>query len=164
MERLYMFPQTSWVIFFKIIYLFILKERGREEKRDGEKHWCARETSIGCLSHIPQLGTWPTTQARALTGNGTCQRSVHRATPALAARVDFDFWMCWFKLHVQNPAQVGCRTSQWGFLKSQQWEPFCGFCSLDRLTISASFPALLFPAFGSLWLEGDEPGERNWNT
>ena len=32
---------------------------------------------ISFLSHI-QLGTWPTTQACALTGNGNCDLSVHR--------------------------------------------------------------------------------------
>ena len=40
-------------------------------------HWCAKETSIGCLSHTPKWGgeaegdgqTWPATQACALTSN-----------------------------------------------------------------------------------------------
>ena len=33
--------------------LFIFGERGREREREGERQWCARETSVGCLSHIP---------------------------------------------------------------------------------------------------------------
>ena len=38
-----------------------------------------RETLIDCLLHTcPQLGTWPTTQAYALTGNGTSDFSIHR--------------------------------------------------------------------------------------
>ena len=28
---------------------------GREEEREGEKH-CVRETSTGCLSHMPATG------------------------------------------------------------------------------------------------------------
>ena len=36
----------------------------------------------GCLLHASQLGTWPTTQARALTGNQTSNLSVCR--PALS--------------------------------------------------------------------------------
>ena len=37
----------------------------------GEKHRCERETSIGYLLYVPQPGTWPATQACALTGNQT---------------------------------------------------------------------------------------------
>ena len=33
--------------------------------REGEKHQCV------VASHMPPPGTWPTTQACALTGNGT---------------------------------------------------------------------------------------------
>ena len=46
-------------------------ERGREGVREGEKVQCARETSIDCLWHAPSRGTWPSTQACALTGNWT---------------------------------------------------------------------------------------------
>ena len=38
------------------IYAFIY--RGRKGEREVEKHWGGRETSIGCLSHTPQPGTW----------------------------------------------------------------------------------------------------------
>ena len=57
--------------FKKRFYLFIFRGRGREGER--EKH-VLRETLIGCLSHThpPKLGTWPETQACALTGNRTC--------------------------------------------------------------------------------------------
>ena len=38
-----------------------------------------RETSMcGCLSSAPLLGTWPATQACALTGNGTSDPLVPR--------------------------------------------------------------------------------------
>ena len=54
---------ASQSFFKKRFYLFILREMGREVEREGEKHWCARGTSISCLWHAPQLGTWPATQA-----------------------------------------------------------------------------------------------------
>ena len=49
-----------WVFYFKdFIYLFLERREGREKER---------ETSMcGC----PLLGTWPSTQAYALTGNQT---------------------------------------------------------------------------------------------
>ena len=46
-------------------------ERRREGEREGEKHWCERETRISCLSHVPQQEIEPITQAYALTGNWT---------------------------------------------------------------------------------------------
>ena len=50
--------QTQLISFFKRVYLF--SERGREGERQGEKHkWVV-------ASHVPPLGTWPTTQAHAL--------------------------------------------------------------------------------------------------
>ena len=36
----------------------------------------------GCLLHTPPLGTWPATQACALTGNGPRDPLIHR--PALS--------------------------------------------------------------------------------
>ena len=47
--------------FLKDFYLFIFRQRGREE----EKHQCV------VASHTPSPGTWPATQACALIGNGT---------------------------------------------------------------------------------------------
>ena len=49
---------------FKIFtYLFTFRERGREGEREGEKHQCV------VASYVAPLGTWPATQACALTGN-----------------------------------------------------------------------------------------------
>ena len=53
----------------KKIYLFVFRKRGRE----GETSMC------GCLSHTPHWGTWPATQACALTGNRTSNPLVCRA-------------------------------------------------------------------------------------
>ena len=67
-------PETSLLIFFLRFYLFIFRERGREEERGGEKHhWLPLASS--------QMGTWPKTQACALTENQTSDLSVRR--PAL---------------------------------------------------------------------------------
>ena len=62
---------------FKILFL----ERGREGEREGEKHQCVRETSVGCLSSTPGLGTKPATQALALTWNRTGDISFCRMMP-----------------------------------------------------------------------------------
>ena len=74
------FTHLSIYSFLKdFIYLFC--ERGKG----------GTETSIGCLPYAPRLGTWPTTQARALTGNRTgdvllddAQRTAtHRSGPSI---------------------------------------------------------------------------------
>ena len=42
------------IYILKILIIFRKKER--EGEREGQKHWCARETSIGCLLHNPDHG------------------------------------------------------------------------------------------------------------
>ena len=69
-----MYPSPKETSFFKkkyFIYLFIFRERGRERNMNVWLH----------LVH-PLLGTRPTTQAHALTGNRTDDAFVHR--PALS--------------------------------------------------------------------------------
>ena len=56
----------------KSCFFFFFRERGREEEREGEKHQCV------VTSCAPLLGTWPTIQACALTGNQTL---VYRPAP-----------------------------------------------------------------------------------
>ena len=64
------YSSIDWsILFLKRFYLFIIRERGRELEREGEKHRCVTELSIGCL--MAQPGTWPTTLACALTRNRT---------------------------------------------------------------------------------------------
>ena len=65
-------------LFLKDCICLLLREKGRKGERMGEKHQCVRDTSIGCLSHAPNWGTWPATQACALTGNQTCDLLVLR--------------------------------------------------------------------------------------
>ena len=50
--------------------LIDFRERWRQAERKGERHLCARETSIGCLWHTPWPipETDPATQSCALTG------------------------------------------------------------------------------------------------
>ena len=45
----------GFVIFFLRFYLFIFRERGKE----GQKHWCARETLMCCLLHTPNRRPGP---------------------------------------------------------------------------------------------------------
>ena len=58
----------SFVLFFLRCYLFIFREG------EGRK----RNVSVWLPLTCPQLGTWPTTQACALTGNRTSDLLVHR--------------------------------------------------------------------------------------
>ena len=60
-----------------ISFILFFRERGWEREWEGENHRCVRETSMNCLLHAPQLGTWPETQACAMTGNWTGDLSVH---------------------------------------------------------------------------------------
>ena len=88
---LYLAFLYSWCIFLKKI-LFICRERGREGEKEGEKHWCVRDTLISCLLHTP-TGDLACNPAHALTGNWmatfwfTGQCSIHWATPARACDV-----------------------------------------------------------------------------
>ena len=59
---------------FLRFYVFLEKGEGREKEREGN-------TNAWLPPTCPLLGTWPTTQACALTGNGTGDPFVHR--PAL---------------------------------------------------------------------------------
>ena len=44
---------TPYLTFFKIFYLFIFIEKGREGERKGEKHQCV------VASHAPHIGVGP---------------------------------------------------------------------------------------------------------
>ena len=61
------FSFNSFSTSIKFYFVIAFREKGRE--REGEKHQCERETSIGCLLHSPDPGTKPKTQACALIGN-----------------------------------------------------------------------------------------------
>ena len=59
-------------IFLKIFYLFLERGEGREKERD-------RNINVWLPLTCHLLGTWPTTQACALTGNQTRDLLVHRS-------------------------------------------------------------------------------------
>ena len=67
------------------VYLFLEREEGRENGR--ESFMCKRNMdwlSLAC----PQLGTWPTAKACALTGNGTSNPSVCGMMPNPLSHTD----------------------------------------------------------------------------
>ena len=70
---------TSFLSFFPpkalFIYLFLERGEGREKERE-------RNISVWLPLTRPPMGTWPATQACALTGNRTRDSLVHR--PALS--------------------------------------------------------------------------------
>ena len=83
-DRLEATALDSAVLFLSLLYFTLIFKKDfiyfEREDKGGRKR--GRETAIcGCLSHAPHWGTWPTTQACALTGNGTSDPFVRR--PAL---------------------------------------------------------------------------------
>ena len=66
----------AFLFFKKILFIYLFLERGEGKEKEKERNinvWLS-------LAH-PPLGTWPTTQACALTGNRTSDPLVYR--PAL---------------------------------------------------------------------------------
>ena len=61
-------------LFKKKILFIYSREKGSKGEREGAKHQCVRDTSIT----RPHQGTWPATQACALTRNRTGDLLVHR--------------------------------------------------------------------------------------
>ena len=59
---------------------------GRKGEREGEKHWCVKYTSTGCLSNTPSWGAGicPGLGIKPVTFWFTGQHSIHWATPARA--------------------------------------------------------------------------------
>ena len=45
-----------YLLYFLKDFIYLFLDRGREGEREGEKHWCARDTSTSCLSHGPNWG------------------------------------------------------------------------------------------------------------
>ena len=62
-------------IFFKILFIYLFLERGEGKEKERE-----RNISVWLPLTCPPPGTWPTTQACALTGNWTSDSPVRRPT------------------------------------------------------------------------------------
>ena len=62
-----------FLFFLKILFIYLERREGKEKERE-------RNINVWLPLMRPQLGTWPTTQACALTGNRTSNPSVHRPT------------------------------------------------------------------------------------
>ena len=107
MESLFYFLMNKrslsfiWVFFnfflFKdFIYLFL--ERGKGREKDSERNmdmWNINQLTLAC----PHPGTWPPTQACALTGNQTRDLSVCGRTPSPVSHTSqgfFNFFQCCF--------------------------------------------------------------------
>ena len=79
----FFFFKNSFYFFKYFIYLFLERGTGREKERE-------RNINVWLPLMWPPLGTWPATQACALTGNRTgyplvhSPHSVHWATPTRA--------------------------------------------------------------------------------
>ena len=71
--------RKNYFLFY--IYLFIFRERVRDEEREGDKHQCEREKSTSCLSYMTQLGTEPATQTCVSMRNPTDDFSLCGTTP-----------------------------------------------------------------------------------
>ena len=77
--------QECWLNFLRIhflalkniFYLFIFRERGMEGEKGRETAMCKRYMDRMPIAR-PQPGTWPSTQASALTGNRTSNLLVPR--------------------------------------------------------------------------------------
>ena len=106
------FVKSKFAFFFKgFIYLFLDRGEGREEERE-------RNINEWLPLARPLLGTWPATQACALTGNRTCSPSV-----------------CRLALNPLSHTSQGSAS----FSKS-----FVNFCSLGQLTsINSSLKLLI---------------------
>ena len=72
----WMFICLCVCVYLNILFIYFSRERGREGDREEEKHQCVREKQLPLTR--PQPGTWPATQACALTGNRTGNLLVHR--------------------------------------------------------------------------------------
>ena len=64
LERMTNFIFTAkHFVFFKKHFIYFFLKKGEGKEKEGEKHQCV------VASHAPPTGTWPATQAYALTGN-----------------------------------------------------------------------------------------------
>ena len=68
---------TAPLLLFFLRFIFLFLERGQRKEKERERSTCEINIHLLSFTH-PQLGTWPTTQACALTGNRTSDLSICR--------------------------------------------------------------------------------------
>ena len=90
------FTYTSIFLKKYFIYLLIFRESGREGEKEGEKHQCEREISIGCLSYTPWLGL--NLQPRCVPWLGNewatfCFAGWHQTSRAMLVRATLPCWL-----------------------------------------------------------------------
>ena len=69
---------SFFFLLFKKYFIYLFLKEGKGERKRGRKTlMCVRYIDQLPLAH-PQLGSWPATQACALTGNRTTDSLVHR--------------------------------------------------------------------------------------
>ena len=137
------------------VFDFFLRERGREEER--ERNIDAWEIYQSVASCTPPMGTWPTTQACALTGNWTGDLLVGRpllnawATPA---RWFFSSFKCVCEW-TYSLLSIYCRPSIFLGMRIDGSEDRLGPCSQHFLFMKNSllqfFVYLLFQKKFSTW-------------
>ena len=79
--------------FLNLINLFLEKGIGKEKERE-------RNISVWLSLMHPLLGTWPTTQACALTGNWTSNPLVHRPALNPLSHTNQGTWVFFLMVHV----------------------------------------------------------------
>ena len=99
--------------FFKRFYLFL--ERGEGRKRE-KNQWVV-------ASHPPTTGTWPTTQACALTGKQTSNLLVHRSTLNPLSYISQGSTGDFLKPQVPGPHLRDSLSVIWGWISSSP-QPF----------------------------------------
>ena len=72
--------QPIGISFLLLDFIYLFLERGGRRKKEREMLTCERNINWLSLT-CPQLGTWPATQACALTGNQTDQASAQFTEP-----------------------------------------------------------------------------------
>ena len=73
----FLFRKTLYLFILKILFIYFQRQDKGGRKRRKETFVCGRNIDQLLLTH-PQPGTWPATQACALTGNRTSNLSVCR--------------------------------------------------------------------------------------
>ena len=89
---------------FTFISLFLERGEGREKERERNIH-------VWLPLMLPQVGTWPTTQACALTGNRMGDVSFHRPAPNPLSHTSWGVFFIFLDTVGYNPGN--CHIMKW---------------------------------------------------